>query len=525
MNKTSSCPPLVWILVLSFISLFPSLLWSQVQGVGGSNPSLEGSDLTQEILFPLETSLEQSEVTQEIYQNTSLPDAQGLFLVENITYYVSGQTKTWALEHRYKIKERTRFSSLADMEGYFNRKERSLAGNNIFNHVKFSYILEPVPAVSSPETTLDGKAISPETPVYTVHLFIQLEEYITLFITPPLPKISDDLFKIGTRVTDKNIGGSLMNLSVGGNFSFDISKQWHTPIPFWSMDASLSDIYFPNLNMPWHISAGYNFVSELQKNPNTGARVLEYEFHELSLNVGSEVPLLPRFTYNFTFANTFRFANLYFTDLENQESNIRDELGIPESGIGYGLGIYHSFNYSTVQDSTRNMRKGFRVWLGNDTTYNFNTITFNAVINWGGAFFQPFANDYIELSFRYVGFWNTIGVNRSIGYVRGVRSFNISGYLGNYINSTFLFTFWRWVGVWEAQIGLFLDSGITQRKEGEALKPTPLSWNNFDIGTGVEGRLHLDILKGYVIYGRLGIDLKRLPRTTGELLRFWGGKI
>lgn len=437
---------------------------------------------------------------------------QSLYLIENITYFINGQTKTWALEHRYKIKEKTRFSSQEEMENYFKMKEEEIYDNKIFYSVAFSYTLEPI--------SLKEK---PNTKAYKVHLFIELQDSLTMLIIPPLPRISNDRLTISTRFTDQNIGGSLMKLTLYNNVGFDLNGDTHSIVPAWDLGAKIENIYFPGYKEGWWVNLDYNYNTTLQNNPINYERILEYDLNTFNLSFGSRYEIFKNFFYNFGLSNAFRFGNNFYIDKDDLEDSIKKELGVSKSGYGYSLGYSHSLLYDKISDSG-SMRKGYDLWVSNYIGYNFNTFNITSSLNWGGRYFQPFKKNKIELSFRYIGFWNITGTNYSIGYMRGIRSYNVSGFLGNYINTTLLFSVWRWDKVFEFKIGLFLDGGITQKRDADSYKIIPISWDDFDLGAGIEGRLNLDILRSYGIYGRLGIDLKRLPKTGSELMKFWGGK-
>lgn len=489
----------VFIIILFLFSILTHLTAQEGEVNTSANISI---DIPQEPLDPKIENLSPA-------QNNA---KQGLYLVENITYFVNGQTQTWALEHRYKIKEKTRFSSQEEMDNYFKRKEREIYDNKIFYRVSFSYTLEPISLKEFPNTK-----------VYKVHLFIELQDSLTMLLIPPLPRISNDRVTVSTRFTDQNIGGSLMKLTLYNNISFDIDNTTHSLIPAWNIGGTLSEVFFPGYKEAWWFSLGYNYNTVIQNNPINSERILEYDFSDLNFGLGSSIYIAPYFNYYFGIFNYFRFGNHFYTDEENLQSSIRKQLGISSEGFGYSLRYSHSISYDKVFDSG-SMRRGYDLWVGNFINYNFNTNNITSSFEWGGRYFQPFKKNKMELSFRYIGFWNITGTSYNLGYMRGIRSYNVSGFLGNYINTTFLFSVWRWDKLFEFKLGLFLDGGITQKRNANTYKIIPISWDDFDLGTGIEGRLNFDIIRSYGIYGRLGIDLKRLPRSGSEAMKFWGGK-
>lgn len=430
-------------------------------------------------------------------------DSEELYVLEKVTYDVKGQTKPWAVENFYKIKEKTRFHSQKEISEYFAQKEASMQTNKTFLSVKFDYIISQ---------TIYQK--SPILKVNLVHLTIKIEDSFTFLIIPPIPKISNDKAPLTTKIYERNLGGSLIDFTASGKLDLDLKPEKRSLLSDHEIAFSFGNILLRN--KVWDLNTFYKYQTEVRRDPISDEKTLDYGWYTLHLGIGSFYSLAPYLRYNFTFNSDASFGYNFFIDTKNIKNSILKEKGMLNNSLGYYLGYQHSLNYSKITEKKAFLRDGFAISLSNYLGLNFNILDFKSNLEWNLVFFKTLIDDNLEISTRFLGFWNIRDSGRSVAYMRGVKQHHVFGFLGNYFNNTLVFTFIKDKKLGEAQIGLFLDGGLTKKKS------IPLSFESFDIGAGMEGRLQLNILKSFLIYGRVGLDLKRLPQRN-NLFKLFGG--
>ena len=308
----------------------------------------------------------------------------------------------------------------------------------------------------------------------------------------PYPKYSSNSgFRLALRTDYANAFGTMTDLNMNLGFNTqknEVTNNWE--ITRWNITPQWSGV---KLGDYWGMSVSAN-LSKGGDEFTSGSALTQYNYSYYQTGLGASFSrkIVGNLSYSVSTDFDFRFA---YKD-ERNWGNFDEE----PFNISLGNGLY----LSSV-DWRENFREGSSYGISHLIRYTFSTnANDRKVVNELNAYgiWYLLLDDIINLSTRLGSFY-IFNDERSGsgGYVRGVADSSLSGETGVYLQNSLGFQFWRWEGVWDAQVHPFFDIALIGNVEDFDIN------NNLKYGAGVDLVLYLDVLPTLVARATVGFNL------------------
>lgn len=396
-------------------------------------------------------------------------------VLDSLEYQIDGNTQEKALRALSDLEAGQEYSSLSALEDRVEREIQYLVNRRVFD------------SVDSNIQIIEGSDNR-----YSVIITVA-----DAFSITPVPYPSYDSntgLRLGLKLYWDNFLGTMTDTYLG--FGIDLRTNESTgkvEVGEWSINPSISRIRLTK-NIFLSVSYSQSFNEEDYIDEVVPAASYSYSYNQSSISLGTNLEIIDDLWYGVNLGTQFRY--IYEGDLG---PNYEQPWAItPSQNIRYGR-----VNWS------RNFRDGGVVRVSNGYRMGSNPDFFivsniDAIARYYISFWKRF-NFYTQIK----GFYQWGEARSNIGSsLRGIQDNLMSGYTGAFINLSMAFQFWRFEGVWDAQIHPFFDIGIVYNNESFD------SYRDFNYSFGADLVLFLDALPSLVAVGSIGIDPKRFDKNN-----------
>ena len=406
-------------------------------------------------------------------------------VLEKIVVNIDGNTREEAVLRFIGLSDGMVFDSEEELLATVERKKQVLINYRVFRDIQME------------TEKLEIRENEPDVRYWRVTY--RLTDSWTI-VPVPYPKYDTETgFRLGLKTFYANAFGTMTDAYLGLNMDFGPDDSGNWKITQWSVAPAWSKIKIGAL------SFSVNYLQQYQqvryKAPSV-ADSYHYAQHQSNISIGSSVNIFDNLSYSFRPSFVMKYG---YSDILGN-GNYREET--------FNFSWNHSFGWSQV-DWNGNYRDGFSTSLGHSIRLVYNPTTFKTdVVNdltLSGAFYKSFGR-YLNYYVRLQGFATFNGVKNGVASnLRGVANSEMSGSYGLLLNNTLGITFWRWEGVWDAQVHPFFDVGIVAPEEGGFDASRAIRYS-----TGADFVLYLDALPNLVARGTFGIDLSKHAWTSWD---------
>ena len=396
------------------------------------------------------------------------------YVLEEVVFDIDGLTNENALIRSVELEVGSSFDSEEELIDYLDRKRQDMVNKRVFDTVAVV-----------PQRISDNGNTALYRATYTV-----VDSWT--FIPIAYPKYNSNTgFRIGLQMYYDNAFGTLTDWFLGMNYDFGTNE--------YRINPTVSGVDL--LGLTWSFSAAQSY--NVSEKTSGGVPIAKWSYHQSSIGFGSGIKLFGPFSYGFGPSFSFRYA-------------YDDKLGAGGFTKDYfDFGYRHNVGLSQI-DWIENYRDGYSAGISHSISVVNREGRYEVVngLSVGGSYYwriNRIMNFYTRAGYDIVFNDEMTGYGSKI---RGVGDSDLYGFQGAYVNATMAFQFWRWVGVWDAQIHPFIDAGIADPKS-ESFRLE----DDLKMGFGADFVLYIDKLKNLVARGTIGYDLTSdLPKTDSGRL-------
>jgi hypothetical protein len=454
-----------------------------------------------------------------LYAQTSNPknEPQKAFVIEDVSYDITGLTWERILAKRGDIKKGRTFSNREQLEAYLADRRQVLINQRVLADADITYATRDLP---------DGSV--------GVHVFVKTEDTWNIFLLPYFKYDSNKGLLLALRGRDFNFLGSMETLELDLDYTyvdmseFELGQKLEFILPFrfanydwrfgleqgltynaeddnyeFRLITSLSIDLMTNrlgLNEDWTLqfSQGYFYNGMDSYGDNS------YLESKLSFGADMELP------WEFGRLGSLKYYPRVFTQVKYHYD--RD---LSEERRGVEPGFTHELYVERI-DWLGNFRNGAYISLGNTDIYNLRDLRWKNSINWSVIGHKAFP--WIGLSGRLSGFFQLdkelglVDEDNTVGEpIRGILDSRLVGDAGFFLNTDFLLKMWLWKldKYLEVQGGPFFDAALVKRK-GESF-----DFDEFWYGGGIQVLVFPKFARSLYIRASIGFDLEAVLEDGG----------
>ena len=393
-------------------------------------------------------------------QETTNPDYPK-FIMQEVDFEIDGLTNKKTLVRKVDMEIGREFESFRDLKSYVDMLKQKMINQRVFENVYYTI-----------------ETIYSDDNLKKYRIIWKIKDSWTLFAIPYPKYDSNTGWRIGLQVFYDNAFGSMTNWFLGLNYNFG-NKEY-------TIRPKISGIKIG----PLSFSIGVKQSHQVERKLDGTSVLSHWKYNKTDFNIGTSINIYSLLSYGFSPSFSFRYDYM----------DIAGKKGFNEDFFDFSFN--HSLSYSKI-DWKENFREGFSVSLEN----NLSTVNRENIFH---------LTSRIRLNGRYYWIWKILnsysraGIefafdNPILGYgnhLRGVINDDMHGDWGAYFNTSLGIRFWRWEGVWDAQMHPFVDMGLT----GEYGSDLDFK-EDFKASTGIDFVLYLDVFKNLLIRGTIGFDL------------------
>jgi len=392
----------------------------------------------------------------------------GPVVIEEINYVVDGNTQTKALAALSYLEAGMVFHSLDILIVALEREKQDLINKRVFKYVEYE--------------------IS-ETEKNRYIITFRVADAWTIIPIPYPDYDSNTGLRLGVKTYWDNFLGTMTNAYLG--MSMDIrSTDGKVEIGEWNINPMISGIRIGN-HQYLSFSMTQAYVEEQFFDSIEPENDYDYSYLKTSFAAGTFFDFKDDWGYGVTAGVEGRY-------------NYSGSLGTgDQQKQPFAITLSHTGSNGQI-DWIENRRKGYLTSISN--SYRIGTGKDNffiADVGFSGSVYLPFWKRFYYYP-KISGFYQWGQSRSNLGSsLRGVKDTLLSGVTGVVFNNTLAFQFWRFEGVWDAQIHPFLDIGIIYN--GDSFN----SDRDFNVGAGADLVLYIDKLPSLVARATIGLDLRR----------------
>jgi len=389
-------------------------------------------------------------------------------VIDEIVYVIDGNTQTKALAALSYLEAGMEFSSMDTLIIALEREKQDLINKRVFEYVEYGFS---------------------EAGENRYSITLKVADAWTIIPIPYPDYDSNTGLRLGMKTYWNNFLGTMTDAYLGMSMDMKITDG-KIDIGEWNINPKISGIRIGN-HRYLSFSMTQAYVEEQFFDSIEPANDYDYSYLKTSFEAGTL----------FDFENNWAYGVKAGVD---GRYNYSGSLGTgDQKEQPFAITLSHYGRNGQV-DWLENRRKGYSTTLSN--SYRIGTGKDNFFISdvkLSGSVYLPFWKRFYYYP-KISGFYQWGQSRSNLGAsLRGVQDNLLSGVTGVVFNNTLAFQFWRFEGVWDAQIHPFLDIGIVYN--GESFH----SDRDFNIGAGSDLVLYIDKLPSLVARATIGLDLRR----------------
>jgi len=409
-----------------------------------------------------------------IFLGFSLYAGENTHVIEEINFIIQGDTQENALRKFVDLKKGDTFPDEETLKENLEQEKQDLVNYRVYDSVEYT-----------------SEIIRQDSGTTYWRITYQVVDTWTL-IPIPYPKYSSSSgFRLALRTDYKNAFGTMsdINLNMGFNLQYN-DNSGSMEVTRWNFTPEWSRIRINDwLRLTFIADMSYSYDRF-----ESGDVLSQYNYSYYRTGLGTS--FLFDLPGNWFYRVSPYFDFKYGYDDKNDWGNYSEE--------PFNIAVSHGGGWGAVNWS-QNFREGQSYSLTHKIRYTFSSdVNDRKLVNELDASAKWYAliGDMLNFYTRLGAFYVFNDVRSSAGgYIRGVNNYSMSGQTGVYLNNTLGFQFWRWEGVWDAQIHPFFDIGMIGN-------PGDFKVNrDFQYGSGVDLVLFLDKLPTLVARATIGFNL------------------
>lgn len=435
----------------------------------------------------------------------SLAAQEKTYVIQDITFHITGRTWERALEKRIDVRIGRTFASKAALEAYILDRQQVLINQRVLAEGSVTYNTSDLP---------DGRT--------AVHLIVATKDTWNVIVLPYFKYDSNSGLLLSLRARDFNFLGSMETLKLNLDYTFtnsnenEFGQDLSFSVPFRLVDhdwrfslaqgltynadkdnyefdiTTSTAIAFPIRKQDWSLT----FTQAYYYNKLDGYGDTAHNLSSVSFGTAFELPLeLGRL-------GALRYGPAVFTQ-------VRYRFGreISEERRGVEPGFTHSLFAERV-DWLGNFRDGAELSLGNTYIYNPREDVWKNSVDW--KFTGHKALPWIGFSGRLSGFFQFdkergLEEDDNVGEpIRGILDDRLRGDAGLFINTDIAVKMWTWflAPYFEVQAGPFFDFALVKNR-GDYFKLDEMYY-----GGGIQVVVFPKFARSLYLRASLGFDLE-----------------
>ncbi len=431
--------------------------------------------------------------------------ADGAFIIQDVTFRITGRTWERALEKKIDIHKGRTFATIQEVEAYLKDREQLVRNQRVLSEGKITYTTSALP---------DGKT--------AVHVTVETRDTWNVVLLPYFKYDSNSGLLLSIRARDFNFLGSMEALKLNLDYTFtdtgdnEFGNELTFTVPFRLVDKD------------WR----FGLSQGLTYNAGTG----DYIFN-LTTSMAVDFPVKRR-DWTLEFSQSYLYDDTdSYGDHQYHQSKIAfdTDFDLPWTlgrlgNLRYGPGVFAQVKYRfdrSLSDRRRgvepgfthsvfvervdwhgNFRDGAALSLGNTLIYNPVEDLWRNSIDWSAAGHKAFS--WVGFSGRFSGFFQFDrergpADSDAVGApIRGILDDRLKGDSGLFVNTDIDVKMWMWFldPYFEVQAGPFLDLALVKRR-GESFNPGEMYY-----GGGVQVVVFPKFARSLYLRASLGFDLE-----------------
>jgi hypothetical protein len=264
---------------------------------------------------------------------------------------------------------------------------------------------------------------------------------------------TNDEFTLKTKISYSNVLGTLIDLSLDGDFLIGIDPETdEMGIDFWDLETRMDNIYL------WGLDLSFAWKQSHQRtiSKDKGETEEYYVFDKTGFLLSSTFDLRRDFYYTVGPGMEFTY---------NYDNRSDSGVSIKKEPQSYGL--YQEFGLDRV-DWIGNFQKGYRAETDLITRMVWNKgKDIKGTMGMSASYFD-ILSPRVSWGCRVKGLWAMDDRIYKLGeYMRGVPDFDLTGYGALFLNTTLPLSVATVDGLAEGQIAPFIDMGVINPLGGE----------------------------------------------------------
>ena len=396
------------------------------------------------------------------------------FVMQEVDFEIDGLTNEKALIRKVNMEIGREFESFRGLKSYVAMLQQKMLNQRVFANV--SYTIEPIDSDDN---------------LKKYRIIWKIKDSYTLFAIPYPKYDSNTGLRIGLQAFYDNAFGTMTKWFLGLNYDFGNGE--------YTIRPRISGIKIGVFSFSFGLNQSHQVERKLD-----GTNVLSHwKYNKTDFNLGTSINIYPLLNYSFSASFSFRYD---YRDIAGKKG-FREDF--------FDFSFNHSLSYGEI-NWKENFREGFSVSPGNNlsTVNRENSFHLTGRTGLDGSYYWiwKILNSYSRAGIEFAFDNPILGYG---SYLRGVINDDMHGDWGAYFNTSLGIRFWRWEGVFDAQIHPFVDMGLT----GEYGSDFDFS-KDFKVSTGIDLVLYLDAIKNLLARGTIGFDLTsgRPPEESYEII-------
>jgi hypothetical protein len=372
-----------------------------------------------------------------------------------------------------------------------------------------------------------------------VHVTVRTKDTWNIIVLPYAKYDSNTGLLLSLRGRDYNFFGTLSTLEADLDYEFTdeeenlVTFSTNFSVPFnmlerrWrlimdqSLEVGAEDVdfevglglgyAFEGLGLEWETiyTQSYRYLTDDEYSDNS------YSTSRIELDTTMDTPVvLPGF-------GRVSYGPSVYTEVSYRPEGMSEERRGLQTGFDHGLGAGGS-------DWIGNYRRGLKLSIDNDNSYNINTDRWNSDVT-------ARVSGYLPLWQRSEEVWPKAGVSASVSTfylltgadeeqddaaadARGILNDTMQGDLGVFANLDAVITMWTLEPLFEAQFGVFFDTALIRDLRGDFYDSTGFDGErDLRFGSGIEVIGFPLFARSLYVRGSLGFDLREIADGTHPL--------
>ncbi len=427
------------------------------------------------------------------------------FVIQDITFQITGRTWERALEKKIEIEEGRTFVTIGEVEAYLKDREQVVMNQRVLSEGKVSYTTSARP---------DGMT--------AVHVVVTTVDTWNVIVLPYFKYDSNSGLLLSIRARDFNFLGSMETLKLNLDYTFtdtgdnEFGNELSFIVPFRLVDkdwrfgltqgltynaddddykfditASMA-VDFPVDRQDWTLELSQAYVYD--DDDYYGDR----RYHQSKVAFGTD------FDLPWTLG---RLGALQYGPDVFAQVKYRFDKELSEERRGAEPGFTHAVFVERV-DWYGNFRDGAELSFGNTVIYNPGEARWKNSLDWKAVGHKAFS--WIGISGRFSGFFQFdkergLEDGDDVGEpIRGILDDRLQGDAGLFLNTDIAVKMWMWflAPYFEVQAGPFLDFALVKR-EDESFKLDEMYY-----GGGLQVVVFPKFARSLYLRASLGFDLE-----------------